>query len=257
MVTDPGAGPCADTCAGPGADPGPNAGDAPFLGVLGTLQLADSAFPAGLYAFSHGLESAVHEGWVRTAADLEAFLADWLAWQVGPGDAVVAAAAHRAAAAGDAALLVEIDRAAGATKLAREGREASVKTGARLLATAVVIAPGHAALAALQRAAARRETPGTYAAAFGAAAAALGAPAAAAVLAELHGAATGLLGAALRLMRIDHQQTQAILRRQAPRLTAIAAAALAADWRELRPSAPYAEILQMRHETAHVRLFSS
>ena len=58
------------------------------LGLLGALQLADSAFPAGLYAFSHGLETAVHEARVRTAADLERFLEDWLAWQVGPGDAV-------------------------------------------------------------------------------------------------------------------------------------------------------------------------
>jgi urease accessory protein len=153
--------------------------------------------------------------------------------------------------------LIEIDRLAAATRLAREPREASARTGARVLATAVLLAPGDGTLHAFARAVSAGLTPGAYAAAFGAAAAALSVPAEAAVLAELHGAASGLLGAALRLMRIDHQQTQAILRRQAPRLATLASAALKEDWQALRPCAPLAEILQMRHEGAHVRLFSS
>jgi urease accessory protein UreF len=58
-------------------------------------------------------------------------------------------------------------------------------------------------------------------------------------------------------MRVDHQQTQGILRRLAARLALIAGEAAAGDWRQLRPTAPFADVLQMRHEAAHVRLFMS
>ncbi|HEV2122925.1 MAG TPA: urease accessory UreF family protein, partial [Chloroflexota bacterium] len=228
--------------------------------LLATLQLADSAFPAGLYAFSHGLETAAQEGHVRTAEDLERFVADWLAWQVGPGDSVVVAASHRAAARGDLAELMEIDRYNAATKLPREARESSTKTGARLLATAVLISPeGQTAqvLNAFHQAVRDGSSPGTYAAAFGAATASSGVACESALLAELHGAATSILGAALRLLRIDHQQTQILLRRLAPLLTKIAAQAQRTAWTAIRPTASFTEILQMRHEAAHVRLFMS
>ena len=229
------------------------------MGTLAAFQLADSAFPAGLYAFSHGLETAAQEGHVRTAAGLERLVGDWLAWQVGPGDAVLVAAAHDAAAAGDTPALLEIDAWGAATKLAREAREASVKTGRRLLATAVTLAPRALTLHLLARAVTRGQSPGTYPAAFGATAEALGVGQLEAVLADLHGAATAMLGAALRLLRVDHQQTQAILRRLAPLLADIAAAACASasGWRAIQPCAPFAEVLQMRHEAAHVRLFMS
>jgi len=237
--------------------PGAEGDSAGALSWLAALQLADSAFPAGLYAFSHGLETAVQEERVCDAAGLERFLEHWLAWQVGPGDAVVVAASHRAASAGSVSELLEIDSFAASTKLAREARESSVKTGARLLATVTLLAPGHLPLQSFHAAVRAGQTPGTYGSAFGVSTAALAVPVHTAVLAELHGAASSLLGAALRLMRLDHQQTQTILRRQAPRLANIAAEALCADWRALRPSAPLAEIQQMRHEAAYVRLFSS
>jgi len=229
------------------------------LGFLAALQLADSAFPAGLYAFSHGLETAAQEGHVRSAQDLERFVEDWLTWQVGPGDATLLVAAHRACTRGATDVLLEIDAYCAATKLAREAREASVKTGGRLLATATTMVPAGSVVHRLHDAVRRGQTPGTYAIAFGATSAALGVGEATAVLADLHSAATGLLGAALRLLRIDHQQTQGILRRLAPLLAEIADTAVerAADWRSARPCGPFVEVLQMRHEAAHVRLFMS
>jgi urease accessory protein len=231
------------------------------LSLLGALQLADSAFPTGLFAASHGLETAVQEGHVRDAAGLERFVAGWLGWSVGPGDAVAVGAAAAAARAGDVDLLVQIDTRLAATRLPREGREASLKAGRQLLATATHLAGGPAGevavLDALVQAVRAGDAPGTHAVAFGAAAGSLGVPPLAAVLAELHAAASGILGAALRLLRVDHRQTQSILRRLAPRLEAIAGAAVRTDWRAMRPTAPLYDVLQMRHEVAHVRLFMS
>lgn len=239
-------------------DPPPPAPEsAASLALLATLQLADSAFPAGLYAFSHGLETAVQERGIRTAGDLEDFLIAWLGWQVGPGDAVIVGAAQRATAAHDLVTLLAIDARCAATKLAREAREASQKSGRRLLATATLLVSPPGTLHAYNAGVERGKAPGTHAAAFGAAGAAVGVPAGVAILAELHSATTTCLGAALRLLRIDHQQTQGILRRLAPRLVTIADAAEHADWQQLRPTSPLAEICQMRHEEAQVRLFMS
>ena len=42
--------------------------------LLRLLHLADSAFPAGAYAFSDGLETLVVRGEVKNATDLHAFL---------------------------------------------------------------------------------------------------------------------------------------------------------------------------------------
>lgn len=38
---------------------------------LRLLQLSDSAFPTGTFAYSDGLESAVQSGWVASAEGLE------------------------------------------------------------------------------------------------------------------------------------------------------------------------------------------
>ena len=45
---------------------------------LAALQLSDSFFPTGMYAHSHGLEPMVSRRLVRTADDVEEFLAGQL-----------------------------------------------------------------------------------------------------------------------------------------------------------------------------------
>ena len=68
---------------------------------LALLQLADSAFPIGLFAFSHGLETLIQDGAIRSVDSLEAHVRDWVGWVVGPGDAVFVAAAYRSGSVGD------------------------------------------------------------------------------------------------------------------------------------------------------------
>ncbi|NBP76197.1 MAG: hypothetical protein EBU40_03130 [Proteobacteria bacterium] len=228
--------------------------------LLALMQLADSSFPAGLFTFSNGLEMAVNAGLVHDAASLDLYLSDWLAWSVGPGDAVVVAASHRATSSGNVEQLFEIARWVHASRIPREARDASSRPGARMLTTArdlVPFGPGRNVVVALANAVEKGAVPAPYAVAFGACAEACGVPVGAAVLALVQGAAMGLLGAALRLMRIDHRQTQAILRGQAPRIASIAASAVERDWRSISPGHPGLDLIQMHHEGAYVRLFMS
>ena len=101
------------------------------------------------------------------------------------------------------------------------------------------------------------EAPGNHAVVFGVMSAAWGLEPAQAAAAELHASLTGLLGAALRLMRIDHHDAQGILSRLRPLIVEGALVAARTDYHEMSAFAPMIEIMQMKHETSHLRLFAS
>ena len=76
-------------------------------------------------------------------------------------------------------------------------------------------------------------------------------------LVDLYSVVTGLLGAGLRCLRIDHAQVQSVLRRLFPIVQQAAATAAATPFAEMCSFAPAIEIAQMQHERAEVRLFAS
>jgi len=224
--------------------------------LLVALQYGDSAYPAGAYAHSLGLETAVADGDVRDAATLAAACRSLLVHQVARTDAVAAAACTLAAAREDTARLIVVDRRLSATRPAREAREASTRIGRRLLETAAK-AERSRWLEALRVEVRASVTPGNQACVLGAVAGTLGLSAHAAAGLTLWCACNGFLGAALRLLRITHDDVQAILVDLRGLLAALAAKATRADPLEMAGSAPLLELWAMRHETATVRLFAS
>ena len=69
------------------------------LGLQRLLAWLSPSFPVGAYSYSHGLEWAIEDGTVKSAADLEAWLGDILRHGAGRSDAILFAHAFRAAAA--------------------------------------------------------------------------------------------------------------------------------------------------------------
>ena len=224
--------------------------------ILSMLQLGDSFFPTGLYTLSHGLETLEQTAQVASAGDLEAFIEDYITGANGPADAVAAAASLHAALIEDIQEIVEIDRHLLALKLAHEAAVASTRTGRRLLRLARDLSPS-TVLHRYADAVAAGEAPGNFAVGLGVLGAGWGMAPEQVALVELYSFVSGLLGASLRLMRIDHAQTQAILRRLKPLIAHIAAEAAATSYQEMYSFAPSIEIAQMRHERAEVRLFVS
>lgn len=96
--------------------------------TLRLLQLADSAFPTGAYAFSDGLETLTQRGDVRTASDLTAFLLGQLAHGWGRQDVPACALAW---GAGEAEL-TELDALLDDLKLVEGPRRASLRVGTNL-----------------------------------------------------------------------------------------------------------------------------
>ena len=224
-----------------------------FPAHLAALQLADSAFPSGLYTLSHGLEGYTQAGAID-AATLPDLLADLLHGSAGPADASAFALAHRAAGAGDWDRLAAIDRRLHAVLLIREVRTASIRTGRQLLDVS-----GHAfglpELDPLRKMLRDKRIHGMQPVISGAVHAALGVPARAAVAGGLYALAAGFVGAAVRLRVVDHLRAQAVLFGAGPVIAEVTERALTAEIDDIGGFAPMLEVYSARHERSGARLF--
>jgi len=224
--------------------------------LVGLLQLADGLFPAGAYAHSFGLETAVQEGDVRGAPDVLGFLRVLLEHGAGTSDAVAAAAAVRAAGEPTLAAALAIDETLDAMKPAAELREASRQMGRQTLRVAAQLHPA-ASVARLFAAVERAETPGHHALAFGLAAAAAGAGPREAAAGLLYSTAAAVVGAALRLLPLGQLEGQRVLGAVRPEIARLATRAAASRLEELGAFTPALEIAAMRHARLDARLFRS
>ena len=245
-------------------------------GFLSALQLADSFFPTGMYAHSHGLEALVSRGWVREASDVAELLRNQLAWAVIPADGVALLNAHSAAQNMDLDTLIAIDRLLLATKLPSEVRAASRQAGRRILQETQSIlafddtgAANYPSEDASQRRAslsilgdywdsvAAEEAPGTGAVALGVAAGPLNIPGESALLMLCHSHAVGVLGAAMRLLPFTHTQAQQVLRSLHGTIVSLGEEVQSRPWQEITCFAPELDMASMLHETDELRLFAS
>jgi urease accessory protein len=221
------------------------------------LQFGDSMFPIGGFSFSCGLESAVQTGVVDDRATLHAFARTALE-QAARGDGIALIAAHRAAmgsdVAGDVEALIAIDRQAFARKPSDEARTMSTRMGRKFTEIGVEVIGAPLIRTWLVRIA-EGATPGCYPVALAVNFAAQGLSAREAFLVHHYGVATAILGAALRLMRLSHVDTQAILYDLNAGVDAAYETAAAARLSDMAGFAPLSDILAAVHTKAHVRLF--
>jgi len=97
--------------------------------------------------------------------------------------------------------------------------------------------------------------PGTYPVGLGVLFAELGSPEQDAFAVHQYGVAMGTLSAALRLMRIDHRQVQAILSAVAGTAADDYTAVCQASLSDMASFAPMADILAAIHVRSHIRMF--
>jgi len=220
-----------------------------------TLQFGDSLFPIGAFVFSGGLESAIQEGAVHDPDTLLGF-ARTAVEQANRGDGIALVCAHRGAADNDLDVLLAIDEMVYGRKLSSEARTMSVRMGRKSAELGVQLTGSPLLRSWFERIAAGA-TPGCYPVALAATFAGQGLPALDAFVVHQYGVAAAVLSAALRLMRIDHVETQRMLYVLNADVEAAYRIAAAADLSEMAGFAPLTEILGEVHARAHVRLFMS
>ncbi|MEO0363754.1 MAG: urease accessory UreF family protein [Pseudomonadota bacterium] len=199
-------------------------------------------FPVGAFAYSHGLETATAERTVRDVATTEAWIGDVLVSGGGRTDAILLAASHRAASAGE-----PVDGIAELAAALAPSAERRLETEAQGAAFAETVG----AVWGLSAGAA------PYPVAYGRAAAEIGAPLGVAAALFLNAFAANLVSAAVRLVPLGQTEGQRIVAWLHPVAEALAAEAAAADLDDIGGSAILADAASMRHETQPVRLFRS
>jgi urease accessory protein len=185
-------------------------------------------------------------------------LADCVRFGVARSDGVALACARRAVAsdgAVDVEQVVRADRRLTAVKLAREGREASIRSGRALLRAAPTVAG--VSMGGYEELVDAGHAAGNYAVVLGLLDGLLEVPPLEAVAAELYGFSAGWVAAAVRLGLTDHLSAQEILRRIRPALADAAEQAAGAGIADISSCVPLPDVMAMRHELAELRLFAS
>ncbi|AKD95598.1 MULTISPECIES: urease accessory protein UreF [Rhodococcus] len=217
------------------------------------MQFSDSMFPVGSFSFSNGLESAVAQGIVTGGPSLREFVLS-AAHQGATCDGIAVLAAHRGATAGDFSAILAADHAVIERKLNEEARTMSTRMGKKLAELGGRLA-GETLFNKWLAAIASGETPGTYPVGLGIAFAEMGSPEEDAFTVNQYGVAMTLLGAALRIVRVDHLATQEILFEVNQSAGREYAAVRDYGLDDMSNFAPMIDILAAVHVKAHVRMF--
>jgi urease accessory protein len=218
--------------------------------LLPVLRFASPSLPIGAYAYSRGLEHAVHMGSVHDAGSAQAWVLGLLQHTGAQLEGPLFVRLHAAARSGDLAGFERWNQRLLASRESAELRLEDTQLGAafaRLLAGQDVVAA--------QPWAARSDA--CYASLFALAAAHFGMPAEPALLAFLWAFADSQTSAAVRLVPLGQTAGQRILGAVVQALPACATRALACRDQEIGALAPGLAIGSALHETQYTRLFRS
>lgn len=219
------------------------------------LHLSDSFYPTGAYAHSFGLEGLVQAGTIRDRATLRDFLREQVLPALVRTDLAIAAAAYDAAEPVDWARLRELCFLAHAARGSRELREASESIGRQRMDFCALLHGGRAAEFNAQAQAGNWPRPSCVAAAIEARV--HGAPRDAVPTAIIYGNLTGVVSAAVKLLRLGQNATHTLLAELLAEVPARLVAVPALDPAGFGAFNPWWDIAASRHEHADFRLFIS
>jgi urease accessory protein len=219
--------------------------------ALALMQYGDSAYPAGGFAFSWGVEGLAADGLIEAQDDLDAFVSDHLCFRWDPMDRVLL---RRAFGAEHLEAVAATDRLAEAMTLSAEMREGSHRAGRALLGVSVKLGgPLSVAYREMLSADSRLgHLPIVQAIAYRDAGLGLEA----AELVSGWTLVTGLVSAAVRLASIGHIEAQRSLAAARAILASLLGETPADD---VEPSSftPLIDIAVSRGPARHVRMFAT
>lgn len=222
------------------------------LRFIRSLQVTDSFFPVGAFAYSDGLETAAAAGRVRDAASLDAWMQHFLECVFVPCEGLALVKCMVALKEGDLGSVRCVDEELTAIRPAAAVRTASSGVGKRLLSLYSSMmdarnAPWRAVPLPCSNAAA------AYALVYSHA----GLDEREGALAFGYNRLTGIVSAALRLISMGQQEGQNLLTKHLNNVPAAVDRIVEAKDEPLRSFNPLLDIEQMNHQYVYSRLFRS
>lgn len=206
--------------------------------LLTLTQWLSPAFPVGAFAYSHGIETAIRNGWITDAVELEAWLRDCLSDGSGRADAIWLRLAHGSKDP------LAIDAKARAFALSHERLREASRQGAAFVATVNAVWDHNLPELLLP-------------VAVGRAAGLAGFDADMTVMLYLQSFVTNLTSAALRLAPLGQTEGQGVILRLRDICLQVAAETKEAGEETIFGNAFLSDITAMTHETLQPRLFQS
>lgn len=228
---------------------------APFP-LLRLLQLADSGFPTGAFAFSHGLEGLLAAGLVTTERDVAEVMAAHVREGFAGIECPAMTAAWQSGRERNLDALVELDRLIDALKPVPVFRNGSVRTGRRLLESAAGVLSGPVIDDVRERVRGG-EMAGHHALAFGVVMETAGIDEETASLALGFGFVNSLAAAAVRLGIIGAGAAQQLTANLHDEIALAAARGRVTPRDEMGAYLPMIDIAGLRHATLSGRVFAS
>lgn len=211
--------------------------------LLRLMSWLSPAFPVGAFAYSHGVEQAIHDGLVSNRQTLQAWLIDLIERGSCWNDAVLFAETWRLATAGDDCSAVA------------ELADAMSGSGERLMESSLQGDAFAKAVMAWGDPPAHMAT--TYPVAVAIAAANHAIPVQDALTAYLHAFTSNLIQAAVRLVPLGQSEGVAVLAMLEPTILKAADRASRSTLDDLGSATVISDVMSMKHETLYSRIFRS
>ena len=225
----------------------------PLTRLLRILQWGDGTLPVGAFSFSNGLESALQTGIVQDAASLKRFV-QGVAWQSAGLDGVALLHAHRVALGGELPPLLAVDQALMIRRVGQEQRQMLTRMGKKLTELGERLLP-HPLQTQWLASIRDGRTAGSFPVSAGMLFALLGVAEDEAFAVHHYGVVSMMLGAALRLMKVDHYSTQRIAFELHDEVDEIYRQKATCALDDMASFSPVFDVLVAHHEQATVRMF--
>jgi len=222
---------------------------------LGVLQLSDSFFPTGIFATSNGLEFLFTEKKIQGMTDIIKIIRINIIQQIGPSDCVALANVFDSARKQDFDEIIEADNIAFATKLIKEIRDASVRSGVQLIKCVTEFVKDDKILRQYQNNIIKNKVHGIFPVAFAICCNALKINKEKSMMMMMYGFTVGIVGAALRLGLIQHFEGQKIIHNIKPIIRQTIKEYSNKSILEMWQFSPQMDIVQMSHEKMDSKMF--
>lgn len=222
---------------------------------LAVMQLSDSFFPSGIFATSNGLEFLFYEKSIHGADDVFDLIVTSLNQQIGPTDCVILSSVIDNAERKEINEIIENDNILYSSKLIRETREASTRSGIQVVKCVSEFIEDDILLQ-YKNSLIEKKAYGIFPVALAVCCSALNIKKERSMAIMMYSFTVGMVGAALRLGMIQHFEGQRIIHKVKPIISEIVK-----EYSKIKSPekiwqfTPHIDILQMSHEKMDSKMF--